>query len=512
MSEDTQNDSNSSDVEKAVVDPMPVSLNGGRQSYKPGARVGVPGYSITNGYILPNDSDARLLGAARYKLYSENLANIAIIGTAVRYYLDLVADAGWSFEPADDSAEAEEIANFFTDVFEQMETSMKRVFRRASMYKYYGFSCQEFTIMSREDGRIGLVDIEPVPQKTVERWDVDNRGVVRGIIQRNPNTGQEIYIDRRKLFYVYDDSLSDSPEGLGIFRHMTRTAASVKRFEDLEHWGFETDLQGVPVGRAPLSELDEQVANGTITAADRTRAKAVMENFIENHIRGPNTGIVLDSRTYESKDESERASSALLWDVELLKAEGGSHAAINEAIKRKTYELARLVGVEHILIGADGGGSMALHSSSTRRLHGMVNSCLDELCDGMQKQPVKLLGRLNGIRAELMPKIRHEKIEYRSVEEVVSALEGLSRAGAPLMPGDPAVNEVRELVGLSRAEDEGISLSEALLMTDPTTIGNEDAGAMLRGRDASVRRPMEALRELVTYIDGNKLPETVESD
>jgi hypothetical protein len=478
------------DIEKAAtplnrVDPaaaVPIERGKAVPSFD---RIGVPGYAITGGYILLKDTDARLSSEQRYRIFSENLVNVAIVGTAVRNFLDFVSSAAWTFKPADEeSDEAAKIGEFFDDVFDDMETPIRRVAKRAAMYKFYGFSIQEWTAKPREDGRIGFADIEPRPQSTIERWDVDDRGAIRGMFQRAPSTGAQIYLPRKKLMYIVDDSLSDSPEGLGMFRHMVRTAQGLLRFEDLEHWGFETDLQGMPIGRAPLAELQKSVDSGAMTQAQAAQAKFVIENFITNHIRGPKLGIMLDSATYTTTDEKAAPSAQRLWDVELAKSGGTSHGDINEAIKRKTYELARLVGAEYLLMGADGSGSLAQHQSSTRRLHGMVNTALDEIADSINKQIVPVLATLNNIPRELWPKAKPEKVEYRTIEEVTGALAALATAGAPIMPDDPAINDVRNLIGLTPADlsrDALISRIEGGL----EQIGRRSATAAPRGQGSS---------------------------
>lgn len=421
----------------------------------PMQRMGRPGYTIMGGYIQTNEKDSTLAGNRRYETFANTLLNVTIVATGVRYFQDLIAGAEWSVSPADESAESERYAKLVEEILDDMDTPFERIMKRAAMYKFYGFSIAEWTMKPREDGHIGFADIEPRPQKTIDRWHVDERGVVQGVVQRVPSTGQYLYIPRGKLLYVVDDSLDDSPEGLGLFRHMAQTADSIRRFEKLEHWGFETDLRGVPVGRAPLSELQRMVDEGTLTESQAAAMKGVMSGFIQNHIRGPNTGIMLDSATFETEDEKRTPSANKKWDVELLKAQASSHAEIDGAIKRKTFELARLMGVESLLFGGDGTGSFALHKSSTQRLYQMINSALDELKASARLQLIKPLAIMNMIPDKFRPRLVPEKIEYRTVEEVVSALEGMARAGVPIMPNDPAVNEVRDLIGLSHPETVG---------------------------------------------------------
>jgi hypothetical protein len=484
-------------VAKAVpanaVEIMPVRAAGAPLA--PTQRIGVPGFAITNGYILPRNVDRLLSQRERYRLYEENLTNVAIISTGVRYFLDLVSSAEWNFEPADDSAKAQEVADFVQDAMHDMETSFFRIIRRQARYKFDGFSIQEWTVKPREDGRIGFLDIEPRPAHTIERWDVGSNGVVKGVLQTNPNTGQEIYLPVSKLVYVTDDTLSDSPEGLGLFRQAIRGAAGIARFEDLEHWGFETDLQGIPIGRVPIAHMQELVDEGVLTQAQMQQARLAIDSMIANHIRGPASGITLDSATYKTTDERGAPSNQRLWDIELLKSGGTSHAQIDVAIKRKTQELARLLGVEHLLLGSDGAGSLALSQSSTKRLHGMVNSCLNELRDVSAKQMIRPLMVLNNIPKPLWPKPKPEEIAYRTVEEVTGALANLATAGVPLMPGDAAVDAVRDMVGLPRTDPKAdiIAQIEAGLarMSDAAASLDEGAGG---GENESPRQTGRAGR------------------
>ena len=93
--------------------------------------------------------------------------------------------------------------------------------------------------------------------------------------------------------YLVDDSLNDSPEGLGLFRHLVDPNKRLKRYEQLEGYGFETDLRGIPVGRAPFSALAQMVTSGEITDEDRAKIEEPMREFIRSHIKNPALGILL---------------------------------------------------------------------------------------------------------------------------------------------------------------------------------------------------------------------------
>jgi len=440
----------------------------------PFGTTGVPGTPIYGGYILENEQNAVLTGKQKYTKFSETLVNVAIVGAGVRYYLNLVSKATWAVTPANDSDEAKELADFVKDVMDSTETPWRRIVRRASMYRFYGFSIQEWTAIRRKDGKIGFKDFAPRPQSTIEKWDTDRIGTIKGVIQRSPQDHSEIYLPRAKMMYLVDDSLSDSPEGLGLVRHIYPYAERLKIYEKLEQDGFETDLRGIPIGRAPLAQLASLVESGDITPADQTKWINNLTDFIQNHIRKPDTGLLLDSLTYQTIDERGAPSAVKQWDLELLQSKTSGLPEIASAIRRVTRNIATLLGVEQLLLGETTGGSYALARDKTNVFFLIVDSTLSELSEALKRDFIFTLWRLNGFNEDLMPKLTPESIKFRDVEQVTKALKDLALSGARVTIADPAVNEIRNLLGLSNVPDEAIE--QALEMAD---IQREQAKAKL---------------------------------
>lgn len=419
--------------------------------------IGVTSVPTYGGYITSAEKNADLSGSQKYVTYSEILANVGIIAAGVRYFLNLVAKAKWSASPVDDTEEAQEAADFVQDVMGNMDTPWPRVVRRAAMYRFYGYSIQEWTAKTREDGKIGMLDIEPRAQSTISRWDVNQHGDIKTIYQQSPHDYREIALPREKLIYVVDDSLSDSPEGLGLFRHITPHAKRVMRYEQLEGIGYETDLRGVPIGRAPKALLQAEVDKNTMTKDDMDAALLSLETFIQNHIRSADTGLVLDSLTYASQDERGIPSPVKQWDLELVKSSSSSLKELGSAIDRLTHTIAMIMGVEQLLLGRDSRGSHALSVDKTHNFYLVVDSTLTELTEAYQKDFVETLWQLNGFDDKLKPTLTPETIRFQNITEITSALADLSKAGAKLSPADPVINEIRELLGLVRVPEELIN-------------------------------------------------------
>lgn len=420
----------------------------------PTKTLGTHGTVIIDGYVESDEKNPDLASHdRRYQTYSNLLANTSIVATGVRYFLNLAANAEWAFTPSDNDTGgeyAERIEQMLTD---DPDTSWQRIVRRAAMYRFYGFAIQEWTAKRSKEGFLTLKDVAPRAQSSITRWNVDPTGALLGAVQTSPIKEQEIYLPRKKFLYMVDDSLNDSPEGLGIFRHLVPAAKRLERYEQLEGFGFEMDLGGIPVIRAPFTQLAEMVASGQLSEAQRKQLEAPLRTFAKNHIRNPQMSLMLDSMTYETSDESARPSNIRQWDVELMKGESTSFAANAAAIERLNREMARLLGIEQMLLGSDSSGSFALSQDKTNAFYLLVDSALTEIAQQVQKDLVDTLFRLNGWPEEMKPTLTTEAVRFKDAESIAIALRDMASAGAVLAPDDPAIGEVRDLIGLSRPDE-----------------------------------------------------------
>ena len=431
---------------------VPQEQRSGRTA--PFTELGAPGTTVTGGFIVDNEKDPSLSGQAKYATFSNFLANTSVVSAGVRLFLNLIGKAEWRVEPKDDSAEAQKVADIVRKSLHGMDTPWHRIVRRAAMFKFYGFSLQEWVMRRGEDGIITFRDVAPRAQITIEQWDVDRKGKVKGVVQRDPQDGKGIYIPRQKLLYLVDDSLNDSPEGLGLFRHLSSACLRLARYEQLESFGYESDLRGIPIARMPLSAMEQMVKEGSLTTAQASSLRAPMEQFIRAHAKNPSLGMLLDSSTYRAEGESKTPTGMKLWDVELLSGDGGPHKEVADAIERLNREIARILGVDHLLLGSGDRGSFALSQDKSQTFGMVVDSTLRELRESFEKDLITPLFKLNGFDMELMPTLRTEAIAYRDIRSVTQALVDLQKAGVPLSPKDPAVNEIRGQIGIPGMSDE----------------------------------------------------------
>lgn len=443
-----------------------------RQKVRPTAHAGVTGAQLVGGYVVDGEKTPQLVDAERFKTFSDVLVNTSIVAASVRYFLNLAGKATWTFQPSEfdkDGRYAELAEAMLTD---DPRTNWSRIVKRACMYRFYGFSIQEWTARRRDDGLITFADISPRAQSTIARWDVDDAGYVQGVEQLNPNNSEPLYLPRQKLIYLVDDTLNAAPTGLGLFRHLVEPAARLKRLQDLEMIGFENDLRGIPVGKAPYGEILEKVKSGELDVEDAKKLTAPIEMFLKRHVKNPALGLALDSSVYTTTDEKNAPSSAAKFGMELLQGGPTSLEYTANAIIRINKELARILGTEGIILGDGQAGSQALSKDKSQQLSLTVDSALEEIAYGFRDDLLWTAWKLNGLPEEMMPKLKAAASSYKDAEQITAALRDLATAGASLMPGDPVINEVRAMLGLSPQDPLLTELQ--LLLTGSDQLTNED--------------------------------------
>jgi len=432
----------------------------------PFEEAGRSGTAIYNGYVYSGERNAKVQGRTRYETAQDVLVNSAVVGAGMRFFLDLVSYPKWSTVAAGAekdgkaSDEAKRVADFVTEQRESLTDSWARCVRRMAASRFYGFGIHEWTAVKIQEGQwsgsIGMESLESRPWQTIEQWDTNLQGTVYGVVQRVLNSAEsDCYIPRGKFVYLVDDAFSDSPEGIGLWRHLVEPYERFKAYCKIESMGFERDLRGIPVGYAPLGDYE---LDG-LTAEQIAAKIKPLTDFVSLQAKKSDTAIVLDSSTYVSQGETQDSVSPVKkYGIELMTASGNGFADIGNAIDRAQYQMALLCGTETMLTGAGREGSRALSDSQAKALSMRVDSCAGDIVAATNRDFIAPLMRLNNIPRELWPKAKIESSQYTDVLTKSQLLVNLANAGAVLSPEDPAVNELRLEAGLLAAAGDIMSL------------------------------------------------------
>jgi hypothetical protein len=422
---------------------------------KPFEEQGSSGTAVWGGFVQIKDQSPKWNGRQKYRTATELAVNTSVVAAGIHYFLNLIANAKWVAKPNPmfpDDPEAKEYAKLMTSIIYDTDTPWQNIVRQSGMYRFHGFSIQEWIACKRWDGVIGLESIEVRPQHTIEQWAVDSKGRVIGCYQRNPQTNALLGLPRDKLVYLVEDTMTDSPEGLGVFRHLAEPYNRLLRYQALEARAYERDLRGIPVATAPLASIAAAVKAGQLTEAQARAQISKMESMIALQVKQSDTGLLMDSAPYFSTTSGgPLATDVKQWTFELLNGPGLGLVEIAAAIERIQREMARVMGIEHLLLG-DSGGSRAVAQDKSRNVYLIASAVLKNIVAAMNRDIVTHIWDLNALPKEKMPVLSAEDIAPRDVVEIATTLARMSQAGAVLDPEDPVVDDIRDLLGVTRTK------------------------------------------------------------
>jgi hypothetical protein len=420
--------------------------------------MGVSNVQVFGGFLATAERARQLQGQEKFRTYNDIVSNCSIVAASIRFYSNVLTNSEWKVNAPDDSAAAQQYADFVEDVMYGMESSWDRIIRRAAGFKFSGCSVNEWTARRTENGQIVYRNIEARAPGTITQWDLDEQGNVQGFVQRDPNTQEEVYLPRAKTIYLVDDMLSDQPDGLGLLRHCAEPAERLKAYQILEQRGYERDLRGIPIGHAPYAELADWAGDDPERLARAQQHTSAIENFVSMQVKGESTGVVLDSRTYTSQsDTGNSVTGQRQWDLSLLQGGANGLSDMAAAVTRLNTEMARVLGCEMLLLG-ETASSQALSKDKSGNLFLSVNSTLKDLTSQFDKDFIDPLWEMNGFPDEYKPYFSTEDVAKRTAEDIAETLANLARAA--LQPDDEATDYVRGMLGVPNQPESTLAVTE----------------------------------------------------
>jgi hypothetical protein len=339
----------------------------------------------------------------------------------------------------------------------QLSRPWPQVVAKALLADANGFSIHATAMGRRKDGLVVFTDIAHRPPHTVERWhrEVDGDETTPFVrIEQLTASGKYFPVPLDECLYLVNDTLTDSPEGVGFLRLIVERLRRINKYERLEGSELFSSMGGTPIARAPLEEIATNARSqaGATTesiSAAVTAATSAIETAVAERIKSPEVQqyLKLDSATYRGENP-DTISSTQKWAIETIKGELQGLPEIRKIISDLTLDVARMLGVEFAFIGGgDTSGTQALHESKTSVFAQSLQAGAARVAQSADQQLVRRLIRANGLDPDVAaPYLTPASISSKDVEKVARALGLLNMAGlAPNHPAKIAMFEALEL-------------------------------------------------------------------
>lgn len=434
----------------------------------------------------------QLQGYNAIKVYKEMRDNDPVVGAALFAIEMLVRNVEWVVEPADNNDVARRDAEYLEQAMDDMSHTWSDFMVEAMSAVPFGFAPFEVVYKKRQgwhrdpsrrskfnDGGVGWRKFSIRSQDSLDSWEFDDDGGLRGMWQMAPPDYKRVFIPIEKMVIFRASQYKNNPQGRSALRNAYRPWYFKKRIEELEGIGVERDLAGIPVAYVDPEILDENASE-----AQKAYLNSIID-LVKNIRLDEQAGVVLPS-SYDDNGHP-------LFKLELMGGPGGKQFATDSIIERYDQRIAMTVLADFILIGHSGTqGSFALASSRTNLFAHAIESWVDSFEDTINRHVVPRLMRLNGRSPETMPRIKHGDVSTPDLNEIASYIAQTAGAGMPWFPDERLQGWIRNLARMPAEPPGGVPVP------DEASDEPEPQGRPLKpGEKAEDRRrsPRRASRE-----------------
>ena len=409
------------------------------------SEIGRTGLMRSGGFIT-EEFLRQLSGVRGARAYNEMRKNDSVVSALLFGAETLGKGAGWRVEPAGEEQEDLERAEFLRrSLMDDMSFTFSETLSEIFTFLPYGWAYLEIVYKRRlgdnrdpgkrsrfNDGRIGLRKLAARGQESLDTWDLDETGGIKGMFQTAAPDYQQHYIPIEKALLFRTRAERNNPEGLSILRSAYQMWYFKKKTLINQGIGTERDLAGLPVVTPPEG-LDLWNSNDPKSAALLTQAETLVRSIRVDEQQG----VVLPHG----------------WDLKLLTTGGRRQFDTVKMINQYNSEIALAMLMDFILLGHEQVGSFALSDSKIKIFLSALTSFLDNITSVINRHLVPRLFAINGWKTENLPTLVHGELDMPDLKGLGEYLQALAGAGMPLFPDEKLERMLLSAAKLERSEE-----------------------------------------------------------
>lgn len=415
--------------------------------FDPRVQIGRSGLKQYGGFIFEEFIQI-LRGKRGAEAFKEILENSPLVGGIQRLLELTMRQVNKYVEPFSDAPEDEDRAERIDQALDDMSCSWPDFLAEVTTMLPYGFApmeivwkaCKGWTDggspRSRyDDGLIMPRKIYLMAQDTLFRWEFDDEGGVRAMVQLPPPDYQMRTVPIEKMLLFRPHIAKGNPEGNSILRSGYFSWVMIKRLIEFEAISGERDATGIPMAKIPAVNMQ---------AGATPQAQAVYKEFkklVQNLRIDDQHGCVIPSDVWPDSKQP-------MFSVELIGLEGRSnHFDFAAAITRHEVRLAMSMLADVMMLGHDKVGSFALSHDKKSMLADALGAWLDAIVAVINRHLFPRIYAYNGWPMDRMCTLGHGGVQADDLEQLSNYVLRLSQAGMPLFPDVDLENHIRAEAG-----------------------------------------------------------------
>lgn len=402
-----------------------------------GAQLNILGSSglKQSGGRIDEEWHPKLSGQQAAKIYREMSDNDPVIGAFVYMIESLVRQVDWTVNAGGDTPEHEEAAEFLRGCMDDMSHTWVDFISEVLTMVPYGWAYFEVVYKLRQgpgkdptkrsrfsDGAFGWRKFHIIGQTTLDHWEIDEDGGIRGLSQTRTSDYRSVFIPIEKSILFRTRAIKNNPEGRSMLRNAYRSWFFLKRIQEIEAIGIERDLAGYPVLEVPPNLM-------AVNASSEDQAlRSELELLIQQIRRDEREGALIPAERVNGKETG--------YKLRLLSSGGRRPVDVDAIVKRYESRIGMSVLAEFLLLGTDKVGSFALADTKTDIFAVALGALLDTIVSVLNRFAVPKIMGLNGIKQDFWPEIGHGDIERPDLAEFGGYLKTLSEIGYDVLDED----------------------------------------------------------------------------
>lgn len=426
--------------------------------------MGATGLRRAGGYIDEEFLPA-LRGRKAVQVFREMGDNDPIAGSLLFSLTRLIAEIDWNVEPASDSKEDRDNAEFLEQCRDDMVHSWNDFIMEAVSCLQYGWSWHEQCFKRRlgpwytnaknnnlhrskyNDGKLAWAKLPIRSQESLLRWKFHPNGDIAALVQLPAPTYEEREVPYQKSLLFRPAAPKGNPEGFSVLRRAYRPWYMKKRIEEHEAVGVERDLAGLPMAEVPPELLAAQP--GTKQFAQLEAWKKLLKNVRRDAQEG-----ILVPLEYQGDTGNPTSKFSLLTS-------GGSRQFdTNAIIERYAQWMLMQVLADFILVGHQDGGSYNLHTDKSGLFKTACNSFAQSIAQELNRQAVPRLFALNGIKPKELPRFVPGQVDSPDLTQLGAFLTQMAGLGMQIFPDPKMEAFVRSAADLPKMDKQQEKASE----------------------------------------------------
>lgn len=409
------------------------------------------------GGVITEEHLQKLRNTQAVKVYREMADNSSTVGAVLYAISMLIRQADWRIDPAGDSPEAKEQAEFVDSCIKDMSHTLQDMVAEALSMLTYGWSLLEIVYKVRrgpdsvdprfrskhDDGKVGWRKFPLRSQDTLYHWEMDEEdNGLRAMVQMDPYQSRyglhRIPIEKALLFRT--SAHKGNPEGRSLLRTAFIDWFYQKRMTEIEAVGIERDMTGLMMMQVPM----EMLSSG---ASDAHKAMLrQLEDMLSKLKRSEREFAIVPS-------EVDGENKPTGFKLGLLATGGRRQIDTDAIIARFTRNITMTMLADFLLLGSEAVGSYALSSDKTKLFSYAIGAMMDTVADVFSRFAIPRLMELNGVPHRLWPHMAHGDVETPNLADVSAYITALASTGM-LRPSRQLESKLLEIGNLPQPPDD----------------------------------------------------------